>query len=126
MHMVLRCHLENNIVSNYYLRGLRLIVQSNIHTALHCRVQVEITMQHIFFVILLFLPRQSSGKNASRSSFPITLQNNSHVLDDFGNENEMIEGCGKPPFFGKDNEFTYKPIPITTIILFCSFLDLLN
>ena len=47
------------------------------------------TMEHILFVILLFLSGQCSGKNAS--SFLITLENNSIVLADSENGNE-IEG----------------------------------
>ena len=50
-------------------------------------------MQRIWFVVLLFLPSQSSslGKNVSR--FLINLENNSHVLADVENGNEIeIEG----------------------------------
>jgi len=58
-------------------------------------------MQHIWIVILLFLPCQSSsGKIASR--LLITLENNSHVLADVENGND-IEGYGRR----QDDEYDY-------------------
>ena len=58
-------------------------------------VTATVAMKYHFLFILSFLPCQSSAENESSSL--VSLENNLHVLPDFGKRNE-IKGSGKNYF----------------------------